>query len=295
MMKFPFLLLPLLLMACAPSAPLSDISVQKTSAVIYQEDTRQDVEKASSVSPLAQATVTLIEGRLISQNADLTWSLGTRTLEKSYPLCTDEKFLKQPVLGFCSGVLVAPNKILTAGHCVNEKDICKNTKFVFGWDLEKSQNITISNSDVFHCKAILRQENNRSKGIDYAIIELDRPVKGVQPVVMAKEAPQKRGDLVLSLSYPMGLPLKQDIGKVLENSEGSYTLKVEVDTFMGSSGSPLFNTQGELLGILSSGMEDFLEDDIYRVQTEGGCINFHRCKNGTCFGERFFKTSNIDL
>ncbi|MBV2168144.1 MAG: serine protease [Bdellovibrio sp.] len=287
------LLLPFVLIACAPLAPEVDLS--QTSAVIYHEDTRQEVEKTSSVSSLAQATVTLVEGRLISQNADTTWSLGTRPLEKSYPLCADEKFLKQPVLGFCSGVLVAPDKILTAGHCVAEKDICKNTKFIFGWDLERSQHKTLANSEVFHCKNILRQENNRSKGIDYAIIELDRPAKGIQPVSIAKDALHKRGDLVLSLSYPMGLPLKQDIGKVLESADGSYTLKVEVDTFMGSSGSPLFNGKGELLGILSSGMEDFLEDDIYRVQSEGGCINFHRCKNGTCFGERFFKTSNIDL
>jgi hypothetical protein len=89
------------------------------------------------------------------------------------------------------------------------------------------------------------------------------------------------------------LPLKKDVGRVIANDPRLSAFSVAVDTFKGSSGSPLFNNQGELLGILSSGKEDFKEEDIYRVQTEGGCINFQRCKMGQCFGERFFKVEQI--
>lgn len=290
------LLLTILLTACSPSANNQFPEFNKNEAVIYNGDSRAEVPLEGQIHNLAKATAVLFEDRKVETNTKTNiWSLRTTPLKEYYPLCEDENFLEQPSLGFCTGVLIAPDKVLTAGHCFNNHNECENTKLTFGWSLTKAQQKDMPSSEVYNCQAIIAQKNSPSKGIDYAIIQLDRSVLNVKPVVIAKENTHKKGDPLLSLSYPLGLPLKKDLGHVLEDNSDKNLFKVAVDTFSGSSGSPLFNSQGELVGILSMGMEDILEDDIYRVQKEGGCVNFNRCANGVCFGESFFKPSRIDI
>lgn len=287
-------LMAALVAACSPSVDSKTSEFNDNDAVIYNGDSRAEVPPEGQIHSLAKATAVLFESRKI-ETKKTAWNLQTSALKEYYPLCEDENFLEQPSLGFCTGVLIAPDKVLTAGHCFNHNYECNTTQLTFGWTLTKAQQNSLAPSDVYNCKAIITQKNSAAKGIDYAIIQLDRPVPNVQPIVIAKESILKKGEPLLSLSYPLGLPLKKDQGHVLEDNPDKNLFKVAVDTFSGSSGSPLFNSQGELVGILSMGMEDILEDDIYRVQKEGGCINFNRCANGVCFGESFFKTSRIDI
>lgn len=288
-----FLFLLFLFTACTPVEKF-DLTPTNTSSVIYEDDSRQDITD-SQLSAAAQATVMIFnKNQWSAVNKGSLWGrLKTRSLKDSYPLCADEQFQDQPLLGECSGVLVAPNKILTAAHCFKGKNACAEAAFIFAWNAEKAVRPEVSAEEIYTCKKIIAQEFHRAKGIDYAVIELDRPAAHIQPVALAPSSPIKEGTLLTSYSYPLGLPLKRDVGPLLNNDPQLSVYSVAVDTFNGSSGSPLFNDKGELVGILSSGKDDFNEDDIYRVQTEGGCINFQRCKNSECFGEKFFKVEAL--
>lgn len=296
-MKLPaWVLVPLTLVACTGTLPEAQVPTNAQGA-IYNGDTREDVSTSSSPEKdLVKATAVLVDDyRLTSIEDSQKFQLKSTALEQLYPLCPDEKFLTQPTLGFCSGTLIAPNLVLTAGHCVEDEKTCSQTHFIFGWTEEKSRQKTLPASEVYHCKRLVKFDLNIRKNIDYAILELDRPVLGVRPVAIAKESLLQPNEKLLSLSHPLGLPVKKDTATVLSDSTMMHTFKVQVDTFSGSSGSPLYNAQGEIVGILSRGMDDILEDDIYRVQKEGGCINFNTCAVGLCFGQTYYKAPRIDL
>lgn len=264
-------------------------------AVIYHGDSREDVALNSTAEgKLAQATAAMIESFKVQTGRNGQILLRTSPLKNLYPLCSDEKFLEQPTASFCTATLIGPRTVLTAGHCLPDQKRCADTRFVFGWNAEKASKPLLE-SDVYHCAELIKTEYHRAKGIDYALVLLDREVTGITPARVAAERVLETGEKVLSLSHPLGLPLKKDVGRVRSDSADRHSFKVEVDTFAGSSGSALYNQSGEIIGLLSSGMEDILEDDIYRVQKEGGCINFNQCQDGVCFGETYYKVPRIDL
>jgi S1-C subfamily serine protease len=261
-----------LLSACTPNNT-SVVAPADREGVLYDGDSRQEVMTSDRTYIVGQATAMIFDG-----TKKTFLSLG-----EMFPLCKDERFQEQKAIGYCSGVLIASNKVLTAAHCMQETTRCENSRFVFG-ALNGAQNLAI-----YSCKKVI----DLDRKLDYAIVELDRNTTDVTPVKVAATFALSDGDSVLSMSHPLGLPLKQDIGTILDSSPDSSFFKVAVDTFAGSSGSPLFDKKGQLVGILSRGEDDILEDDIYRAQTKGGCVNFNNCANGQCRGETFLKTSHI--
>lgn len=284
----------LLLASCGQKSGHSVSDNLENQNVIYGQDSRLDIPTAKLSTP-ARATGLLFNRRLLQALSNQTWAYKKMSLRQAYPLCESENFRDQVVLGSCSSVLIGPKTVLTAGHCIRSQAQCADALFIFGHTYEESLLGYLVSSQIFSCQKLLKFEQKiGDKGADYSIIEMDREVIGIEPVKIADSQNEKAGDIVANYSYPLGLPLKLDVGKILRNSSQSNFIEVAVDTFGGSSGSGLFNSKNELIGILSRGSDDFLEEDIYRVQTFGGCISVNRCSNGsTCLGERFYKASLI--
>jgi V8-like Glu-specific endopeptidase len=137
--------------------------------------------------------------------------LQTTNFGDSQNLCESEKFREQPIGAFCSGFLVGPDLIVTAGHCVKNANDLTSTRFVFGYRMENENQAktTVSNSDIYKGKEIVGRRQDLGNGSDWCIVRLDRPVENhshFQNIRKSGKIPDAAR--VHVIGHPVGLPLK---------------------------------------------------------------------------------------
>ncbi len=173
------------------------------------------------------------------------------------PLCPNERFstLNRPGEVVCGSVLIAPDLVLTARHCIDEPDIsssmCRNQfSFLFGYNQNMNQ---FSPEQTYSCTEILW--NGMSQGVDAMVIKLDRPVVGVQPVSVRRRSTSLEGDVVTLVGPQTRLPLVASPGTIRyrDVSGGlARTVGTTMDCDVNQSGGPVFNSVGQLEGVLST-------------------------------------------
>ena len=146
--------------------------------LVYGVDDRQDIYQISDdrILKLADSVVSLIDVGRMSDNGDGTSRILTVPFEVSNNLCAHERFRKQPTAPFCSGFLVAPGIIATAGHCVDGNNLAR-VRFVFGFRMidETEGRVVIPNSQIFRGAGIISRKLEQVTGSDYALIRLGPP------------------------------------------------------------------------------------------------------------------------
>ncbi len=243
-----------------------------------------------AVGDAAAATIAVTS---LSDNGDGTFSLPARTLAAKYldttgtPLCPDEPYGTQPAPMLCTAVLVAPDLVVTTGHCVRTAAECANTAFVFGFVMQAPDApvMTVDQSQVyFGVRIVDRRQDAES---DWAIIELDRPVLDRAPLRIRRQDRIADDQPVFLAGYPLGLPLKYAGNASVRDNSGDSFFKANVDAFVGSSGSPVVNAHTfEVEGILYSGQADFIPDgpcDRTSVCPDTGCPGWESITRTTEF------------
>lgn len=236
---------------------LTSFAAHANTRIIYGEDNR--VDTLHSTSPLfrrlADSTAAMIGNEKITLRGN-TAELNGVTLQERFNLCDKERFIEQPSIAYCSGFLVAPDVIATAGHCMDSIGDCENFSWVFNYKItEKNQTaVSVSSSEVYSCKNIIAQQNG--EGRDFALIKLDRPVSRHAPVKLAQQEATMGTPLVM-IGHPSGLPQKIDDGaQVMSVHNGGF--QANLDAFQINSGSAVFHARsGELVGILVNGKTDY--------------------------------------
>ena len=181
----------------------------------------------------------------------------------------DEKFAKNISLSGCSGFLVAPDIMISAGHCFESEDDCAQKKIVFDVDIHKEvfNGFRVNTKNIFSCKKIISQKFEGES--DYAIIQLDRPTINRPVLTLNKTKKLTPGVSVFMIGHPMGmaLTLSKETPAIATSSEQLFGAKL--DAFTGNSGSPVFNAHTfEVEGILVNGQSDFYTDSQFECSRE---------------------------
>lgn len=258
--------------------------------VIYGDDNRLDYfeETDPSLRALSDSTVALMSSSQIKPAVDGVHPLNGSNYGSSLSLCSDEKFVSQNAGAFCSGFLIAPDVVVTAGHCITDLESCGDTSFVFGYRVSVPGVLPSSApaSEVYSCASLVHTQSP-SDGADFAIVKLDRPVVGHAPLAMNLSSAVAVGDSLVVMGYPEGLPLKIAGDAAVRSVDKPGFFVANTDTYGGNSGSAVVNTRTGLVeGVLVRGEKDF-------EWTKDGCARSYRCKADACRGEDITRINEI--
>ncbi len=285
--------------------------------VIYGEDHRVEVAQSSALQQrVATSAATLIHKSDLHLNPTRSgeFTVSARTLRQwlesqfgdksrrkilispkvleatrnGVSFCDGERFVDQPNPGMCSGFLIAPDLLVTAGHCVEVPGFCEEFRWVFDFVAGGEGPAPILEGNIYSCKRVVSNLLSMPLGLDYAIVQLDRRVANRAPVAIAEDSRLTEDDPLFVVGSPSGLPLKVAGGaSVLRNTHPFY-FSANLDTFQGNSGSGVYNgLTGEAEGILVRGEED------YTLNSAKNCIEAKRCGNDGCRGEDVTRLSAV--
>ena len=157
----------------------------KRSAINSVSSTASTIERTitTSTPPVAkanaEAVVALFDAADVVDEGDGTSRLTVRTFKTAYRLCDSETFADQPCGAFCSGVLIAPDVVASAGHCVDPDYLASvdQIRFVFGFWLTDVNTpvVIVPNSSVYSGKEIIHHRLT-TFATDWSLVRLDRPV-----------------------------------------------------------------------------------------------------------------------
>lgn len=267
------------------NAVVSGLKDTVTAKVIYGDDDRLDEYEVQDANILAvgDSTVAIISISDLVDNNDGTFSLPTETYAEWYlavdpiwtgnPLCSDEPFRDQPNPAWCSGFLVAPDIIATAGHCACP-GYCADTAVVFGFVMVDANTpvVTIDESEIYYCSEVITSQTGYA---DWALIRLDREVTGHSPLRVRTQGTVGDGEELLVIGHPVGLPRKYAGGATVRDNTTSAYFKANLDTYAGNSGSAVLNANTlHVEGIVVRGNPDFVPD--------GGCDRSNVCPDEGC-------------
>ena len=266
---------------------LADVDTETLAATLYERqkviygvDNRKDIFEINDAALLkdADCVVALFEKSSVRDNGDGTSTLQTQQFGTANDLCSTEPFRKQPVGAFCSGFLVAPDVVVTAGHCVDSSTLT-DIRFVFGFRMVSASQPPgpIANSEIYSGRRLLGRQLTDA-GPDWAVVRLDRRVTGHRPAPVRRRRRVGQGAKVHVIGHPVGLPAKVAGGATVRDNTPSPFFVANLDTYGGNSGSPVFNSRTHRVeGILVRGERDFI--------SRGNCTVSFVCPTTGCRGE----------
>lgn len=244
-------------------------------ADIYGEDGRRFIED-EGVAPWMRRLGRSVGAMVSPDNAgaDGAVSFPEETTREASNYCAEERLVDERTVATCTVFLVAPDLVMTAGHCVPRG--CNEGPIVFGLDRARAEAGYLA-PETFRCARV--EARLQSEGYDWALLRLDRATS-LPSLQLAASDPAEGTNLAL-IGHGQGMPQQAVLGGVVLNEGPRSFFVTDLDAFGGSSGSPVFSMETrEVVGILTSGGYDFAVDEAAE------CVRAVRCEeaSGTGFG-----------
>lgn len=262
--------------------------------VVYGDDNRLDPKDVSNATlkKLAQSTAAMIQLSDIRTQGQSCTIAFDQTLETRMNVCPSERFSQQPVGALCSGFLVGPDTLVTAGHCFkllgpmgypDPAAVCKGFGWVFNYAVDRPGRnplTGLSTNDVYRCKSVVTAQLTGTS--DFTVIKLDRAVVGRAPLKFRTSGKLPDNANLVVIGHPSGLPTKIAPGAHVLNNSAPNRFVANLDTFQGNSGSAVFDANTGLLeGILIQGKTDYRPN---QPNNPNSCQVVNTCDNnaGNC-------------
>lgn len=234
---------------------------------VFGEDGRHEVNDVSGITHYTKATAVMIPKSSVDGNKVYGYSLR-QSLTMQFGIDRfDEnvKFLDQPTVANCTGFLVAPQIIVTAGHCINSIEDANDWYWLFDytnnmkWNLEGNY-VTIDRNNLYEVIEVLGSKfegDNDDELEDYAVLKLNRTVNDRKPYRIRTSGTPSARTNVYTIGSPTGLPLKISLNSEILDEGNDYWFKTNIDAFPGNSGGPVFDPNGFIEGILVRGAVEY--------------------------------------
>lgn len=249
---------------------------------IYGDDNRRAIGDASSLEQqLARSVLAQVPFYKMISSDESSISFETKNLRTSLNICPEEKFAEESMLASCSGFLVGPDLLLTAGHCIKEKSDCLKKMWLLDYDESKT---TFSNDKIVYCKEIV----DSNIAVDYTLIRLTRKITDRNPLKIRRTGKLNPDADFLVIGHPLGLPKIAADQAFLRGNLLNKTFTINSDTYSGNSGSPVIDSKTSLVeGILIKGDRDF------EMDFSSGCQRSVHCEENGCRGETVLRSASI--
>ena len=231
------------------SAAPAEIATPGLKAVYGPDSREEDDAQSAAWRTIGDATVMVLSANCASLEETFGAVDSANERELTYDVTLGDArgtcggtapFIDQLEPGCCSGTLIAPDKIATAGHCINA-DSCGINSFVFGATNERFKTGARFKTDlIYSCKSVDISVLHGTQ--DWAVVTLDRPVPtSVASPVVVQSAEAAAGTSLMMIGHPSGIPRKYagDASVVEVQYSGSADLRfgTDLDAFGGNSGS----------------------------------------------------------
>ncbi len=262
--------------------------------IIRPPDDRADYFASSAMlRTIGDSVCAFVGTDRITDNGNGTFTINPGTLADDFnPLCDGQPFGDQPTAANCTATLIAPDIVITAGHCLDDNGVRTSfDTFYFVFDYAVRQQgvnpSTFSADQVYRGVEVLGLANEGETANDWAVVRLDRAVAGRAAIPVRTNGSVAVGQRIVAIGFGAGLPMKFSDNATVQNLV-PFGFEADLDVVGGNSGGPIVDaTTGTIEAVLSA---DLAVDDYFQ---DGACFRATVCPQDAICTEGFTLLASV--